>query len=406
MRTFYFVNHGLPYSTNGYSVRTHQIAFYLRINGFDLFVNCNSSGSSQYKDYQLQGIRYLYLPFTTSYAGIHKTSMTSAVSRIEEHLKVFKPSILLAASNWKIGLPVSRAATQLGIPFYYDVRGFWEISKAAQNPAWSDSARFKEEVYLETEVASAATRVFTISSIMREELVRRGVDRNKIDIVQNGFIDWPRYSTNLAEDRSEFLNKAKIWVGYIGSFGVYEGLENLIHAVATIRKQGVDVGLLLLGSGQPSGLDVRSSTLCAATLKLRALADALGIGHVLVSPGRTTPEEAALYYPLIDLVVIPRKPLPVAELVTPLKPIEAASHGKRVLMSNVAPLAELGPDYPNFFYFEKGNQKSLEIKLYELLTDLPPELPRYPGLEKYKWENTVTTMVEALRAVGPGKWRI
>jgi len=406
LRTFYFVNHALPTSTNGYAVRTHEISIQLVFNGINLFVNYHSRNIEEYKNFSLPGIRYLHFPFPAASEVGHEASVTSTAFRLEEHLKVFKPGILVAASNWKIGLPVSRVAAKLGIPFYYDVRGFWEISKAAQNPAWANSTEFKEEVRLETQVASSATCVFTISNIMREELVRRGVDRNKIDLVPNGFTDWPQYTSTLPQSQSAFRNSAKLWVGYIGSFGVYEGLENLIHAVAAVRKQGVDVGLLLVGSGQPSGLDVDSKTLCPVTLKLRALADSLGIGDVLVTPGRTTPEQAELYYPLIDLVVIPRKPLPVAELVTPLKPVEAASHGKRVLMSNVAPLAELGPDYPNFFYFEKGNQKSLEAKLYELLTDLPPELPRYAGLEKYKWEITVKPMVEAFRAVGPGKWRI
>lgn len=91
---------------------------------------------------------------------------------------------------------------------------------------------------------------------------------------------------------------------------------------------------------------------CSASVAYRALAQRLGITEFVFLPGRVGPDEASDYYALLDLVVIPRRPFAVCEMVSPVKPLEAVARGKRVLMSNVAPLADLAELSPNFNYFK------------------------------------------------------
>jgi hypothetical protein len=102
-------------------------------------------------------------------------------------MQVFKPAAVTAASNWQNALPAAVAARELGLPFFYEVRGFWEISRAAREPARADSDALSVEVKNETAVACAADKVFaTINRFMRDELVRRGVERERVQCAAPG----------------------------------------------------------------------------------------------------------------------------------------------------------------------------------------------------------------------------
>src|SRR5690606_25498192 len=84
---------------------------------------------------------------------------------------------------------------------------------------------------------------------------------------------------------------------------------------------------------------------------------------------RELPEEYLVeFYAMIDVLVIPRKPLPVCELVPPMKAIEALAYGKRVVVSNVAALTECGDKYDGVLTFDAGKVESLAKILKESLT--------------------------------------
>ena len=88
--------------------------------------------------------------------------------------------------------------------------------------------------------------------------------------------------------------------------------------------------------------------------------------------------------------------MPVCELVSPLKPLEAAAHDKRVLMSDVAPLAELRGRCHNFFYFQKGQPDSLAEQIHHILTTHPEPPSRCVELQQLTWKENVRAMVRAI----------
>ena len=83
-----------------------------------------------------------------------------------------------------------------------------------------------------------------------------------------------------------------------------------------------------------------------------------------------------------------------------MKPLEAAAHGKRVLLSDVAPLADLASLCPNFSDFVKGDVGALSDTLGELLAagDFAP--PRCETLAGLTWEKSVAPMVAAVESLG------
>lgn len=126
-----------------------------------------------------------------------------------------------------------------------------------------------------------------------------------------------------------------------------------------------------------------------------------GTEHVLLL-GRASPEKVAAFYTLMDLVALPRRSCPVTEIVSPIKPLEAAAQGKRVLMSDVAPLADLAKLCPSHFrYFTKGDVTSLTTELARLLTERDFSPPPCQSLQRMTWSHNVEPMVRAVHSQKP-----
>jgi glycosyltransferase involved in cell wall biosynthesis len=74
---------------------------------------------------------------------------------------------------------------------------------------------------------------------------------------------------------------------------------------------------------------------------LRELARQLGVEDRTVFTGRVPQAEVTRYYDLTDVMVYPRQPMRLTELVTPLKPLEAMAKKRLVIASDVGGHREL-----------------------------------------------------------------
>lgn len=124
-------------------------------------------------------------------------------------------------------------------------------------------------------------------------------------------------------------------VGSVGTFSPYEGLDVLLEACTELEKKGEKLKLLLVGDDQPLPLKDKSGS-SAADIAETGLTET---SPWLIQVGRVPHDQVADYYALLDAVVIPRKPLAVCQLVPPMKAAEALAYGKRLVVSDVAPLA-------------------------------------------------------------------
>lgn len=355
-RIVYVVSHSYPYSSNGYAVRTHGIASALVKQGYSVVV-INRPG----RPWDLPGfsreveethktidrVRYVFFREPSSKHLAKEQYLEAATETIKEVIGVFKPTAVLAGSNWENALPAAVAARERRLPFYYEVRGFWELSREACKPEYAKTAAFREEVERDSFVAQQADKVFTLNEPMKGELIKRGVKSDYIDIVPNGVSELPVIKS------ADPALKAKLGigaecsvVGYVGSFSPYEGLDTLIEACRDLVQKGKNVKLLLVGDDQPL---IGSSTTSVANIKK----------DWLIQVGRVPHEQIADYYALIDVVVIPRKKLRVCELVPPMKVAEALAYGKRLVVSNVPPLVEYAKKYYGVMTFELDSAESL-----------------------------------------------
>jgi glycosyltransferase involved in cell wall biosynthesis len=300
------------------------------------------------------------------------------------------------------GLPALIAARRRGIPFMYEVRGFWEITRQSREPSFAESPAFEVLTQLEAAVCHEADHVFTLTEPMREELVGRFVSAQKIDLLPNScdpkrFIPIPRAS-KLALELGIPPDTAVI--GYIGTFVSYEGLEDLATACGLLKKNGFDFRLLLVGNENTSGQDRGP-----ITTSIQEIAEAHNFTDWLMMPGRVPHEDVERYYSLIDIAPFPRKPLPVCEMVSPMKPLEAFSMEKAVVVSSVRALAELVEHEQRGLIFQKDDVHSLADSLGRLIAN--PSLRRDLGrrarqwvIRERTWSNTARRLASKLDDLG------
>ena len=79
--------------------------------------------------HEIDGVRYLHLPEPKINGKTENPISGSSAEAIKTTLSVFKPTVVMAASNWENALPAAIAARELNLPFFYEVRGFWEITR-------------------------------------------------------------------------------------------------------------------------------------------------------------------------------------------------------------------------------------------------------------------------------------
>lgn len=385
-KIFYSLHNSLPHDSSGYATRSHGFLRGLTDAGMQMAVysrrgypwdslrrkKINPLPEIAESD-EVEGIVYHRIPTIDEGWGqvpfdSYLASYANALERVVRHER---PSIIHAASNFMVGVPNVIVGRKLGIPVVYEVRGMWEVTRVSREPFWKDSDHYRAYVTMETEAARGADVVITLTNALKAELIDRGVPADKIHVVPNS-VD-PNQFTAIPRDEElarELGLEGKRVVGYVGSFVQYEGLDDLINAAAVAIDNGVDLRLLIVGDGQELA-------------KLRELVIDLELEDHVILPGRVPFEDVQRYYSLIDVAVFPRKPLPVTEMVSPMKPFEAMAMEKAVIVSSVGALEEIVIDGETGVVFEKGNIDSMVDALTRTIND--PELCARLGKNAREW---------------------
>lgn len=365
----YLASTSLPYHIAGYTVRTQELVRALRALGLDAKVltpagyplSALRAHKNYPSDHVVDGVPYHRLA-----ASVPVPRWVSSRSRIAgnaaataDAVRASGASIIHAASNFVTGLAGIQAARRLGIPSVYEVRGLWEVTIRSRNPAYGRSLHYAQAVRLETEACLGADKVIALTGALKNELIRRGVPAEKIVVVRNG-VDTKRFQPRprdsaLAQRLS--ISESDVTVGYVGTISDYEGIDDLFRAAKLCIDRGAgNLRLLVVGDGP-------------ALPACKALAAQLEIGGHVRFVGRVPHDEVRAYYSLIDIAPFPRKPLPVCEMVAPLKPYEAMAMGKCVIVSSVAALAEIVGSRRTGLIHEKGSVEQLASCLGEAILD-------------------------------------
>jgi PEP-CTERM/exosortase A-associated glycosyltransferase len=378
MKILHILDHSLPLHS-GYTFRSQSIFRAQRERGWQPVVVTAPKHEQNWKGewapqevigdftyYRTGRIEERAIPFLTE-----GQMMRALTKRIFEVAEVEKPDLLHAHSPVLNAIPAIRAGRKLGLPVVYEIRAFWEDAAVDHGTYAEESCKYKLVRSIETRACRQVDQVAILCNGLKADLVKRGIPEDKITPVFNG--------VNPADFKSsppdpEYLQRwnlsGKTVIGFIGSFYRYEGLDLLIRSFATICRDRQDVVLLLVGGGETNA-------------ELKKLVMDLGISGRVVMPGRIPHERIPGVYELIDVLVYPRYPMRLTDLVTPLKPLEAMAMGKVLLASDVGGHRELIRHGQNGLLFPAGNVDALSQALREVLSD--PGLCEYISRQAPDW---------------------
>lgn len=135
-------------------------------------------------------------------------------------------------------------------PFVFELRDLWPASIKAVG-ALSDTLPLQLLTRIEMFLYGKADLIIPVTHTFKAELVNRGIDSNKIEVITNG-VDLSRFRP-MPKDQKLLskLNCENYFIcGYIGTHGMAHGLETLLDAAEILQKAGEhDVRILFLGNG-------------------------------------------------------------------------------------------------------------------------------------------------------------
>lgn len=226
------------------------------------------------------------------------------------------PQFFAAVAGWLVAAFKRR-------PFVFELGDLWPASIRAVG-AMRESRLLDLLEKVELFLYRRAAAVVALTSAFKRDLVRRGIDARKVDVVING-VDLPRYSPRPKDP--ELLERHDLAgcfvVGYIGTHGLAHDLCNVIAAAELLRDRPT-ARILFVGDG-------------AAKPQLVSACRERGLANVIfVDP--QPKERMPAYWSVCDVALVHLKNDPVFAEVIPSKVFEAMAMGLPILL--VAPSGE------------------------------------------------------------------
>lgn len=364
LRVAHLLKVALPHRQSGYSVRTRYTLAAQTAVGIDpvAITALDFPGEQVPEVEQVHGIRHRHLT----------RSHIPGAETVDAHLDAYAAALLpvlgeespdllhvhSGSRGYEAALVGRAVAEALGLPWVYEVRGFFEAIWSQDLDRAEAAETYRRRRDTDTRCMLAADAVVTLSHSMRSDIIARGVPPERVHVVPNG-VDAAAFAPR--PRREELVDRyglaGKFVFGYVSNLDHYrEGQELLVDAAVALRARGVDAVALVVGDG-------------TRRAEVEAHADEVGAGDAVVFTGRVPHEEVLDHYALMDVFVVPRVDERAARLVTPLKPFEAMAAGLPVLVSDLPALTEITGDGQRGESFAVGDAGALADALVRLAHD-------------------------------------
>jgi PEP-CTERM/exosortase A-associated glycosyltransferase len=368
-RVLHLVTNSLPYSNAGYTTRTHQILTAQKQIGLDPHALTRLGFPVAQGAFGAPSLDIVDgIPYHRSLPArpLPRRAVARFAYEIDEAADIvatLRPGVLHAASNHWNGQVALALRDRFGVPVVYEVRGFleesWLSRRDGEETDGSSTDRYRLERDLETFVMREADLVTTLGEVMRQEIVSRGIDPERVILAPNAVDD--RFLTTApdARDLRRTLGIAddEITVGVISTLYKHEGIVTLVDAVARLAPSNPRLRLVVVGDGPERDA-------------IRARAEQAGIADRTLLTGRVPFNRVHDYYAAIDVFCVPRVQARVSDLVTPLKPVEAMATARAMVASDVGGLREVITDGVTGVLVRPDDAVALAEGIEPLLYDL------------------------------------
>jgi glycosyltransferase involved in cell wall biosynthesis len=260
------------------------------------------------------------------------------------------PQFFTAVSAWG-------SSTLKRVPFVFELRDLWPESIKAVG-ALKDSNLIRLFEVLEMFLYRRASRIVPVTQSFKNNLIQRGIDGEKVDVVTNG-VDLNRFShQSKNEDLIKQLGLKDCFVaGYIGTHGMAHSLETLLYAMNKLRDHpfGKKIRLVLLGDG-------------ARKQFLKDKAKQLNLTNVIFVD-TVSKEKVSDYWSILDASIIHLKKTELFRTVIPSKLFECMGMGLPVLHGVDGESADIVRETNCGVLFEPENVDQLIEKLLYLQSE-------------------------------------
>lgn len=374
----------LPHRSGGYATRSHGVLSSLTQMGWDMHATTrlgfpydiwSPSDTTEVEDRDVVDAvtyRRLLEPGereyrTTPMAGYIERFATRLVEVATEH----RAGLIHASSFQNNGLAGLRAARRLGVPFVYEMRGLEDLMKISRDPDFHRTDAYRYMTGLELHIVQQADLTFVITQALREEMIRRGGPAERILVLPNG-VHTDQFEPQEPDQAllDELGLRGKTVIGYAGGLVDYEGLDLLLLAAAELKSTRDDFAVVIVGDGPSEA-------------RLHRMGRDLDILDVVTFTGRVPHREVTRYLSIFQITPFPRLPLPVCELISPIKPFEAMAMGTACVVSSVAALTEIVEPEVGGLVFAKGDALDLALQISRYLDD--PQLRTLMGNQARAW---------------------
>lgn len=222
------------------------------------------------------------------------------------------PQFFCACAGWALSA-VRRK------PFVFELRDIWPASITAVG-AMKDSLAIRMLEKIEMFLYRRADSIVSVTHAFKKELIERGVDGEKIEVVLNG-VDLTKYEPSLSKYTGlaeQYDLEGKFVAGYIGTHGMAHGLEHIVD-VAECLQSNDDIRFVFAGGG-------------AARQKVVDLVEKKQLNNVLLID-RQPKEMMPKLWSLCDVSLVPLVNSDLFRTVIPSKIFECMGMGIPTVMS-------------------------------------------------------------------------
>ena len=244
------------------------------------------------------------------------------VSAFFNSLFMEKPDVVISSSP-PLFVPIVGVVFSIlrRVPHVFEIRDLWPAFIAATN-GWDKEGRmYRTLEWLELWLYKKSKRIITFSPTFTDDLVSRGVEADKIDLVINGS-DLNLFSPKDPDQAlvDELRLNGQLVIGYIGTIGLAHDLENAVRAAKLVEDKNIT--LLFVGAGGEKE-------------NVQALADELGAKNVIFI-GRQEKNTVPRWWSICDVGLIHLKGSEELAAAIPSKIFESMAMGKPILFSGLS----------------------------------------------------------------------
>jgi len=244
--------------------------------------------------------------------------------------------------------------------------------------------------YYEMKLLKGADGIVTVSSVLKNWLIKKGIKEEKIVVNPNG-VNPAKFNPKIKDKtlRKKYgIPEEDILVGFVSTFRAWHGCEILAEAALKVIKKKQNVSFIFIGDGffRKSTEDLVKSKykgrkiIFTGAVPYKLISNYLSICDILVNPTKNTPDKSEFFG-------------------SPTKIFEYMGMGKAIISSNIGQMREILEHKKDAYLVEPDNPDALAQAIIELSENKELRMrigrnARKKVVKMYTWKKNVENIIK------------